>query len=121
MAKKVAVVGGVAAGMSAASKAKRENPALSVTVFEQGNWVSYAACGLPYLVQGQVGSPQALLARTPEQFTQQGIDLRFNSRVESIDPAARTLLYRDSQGEHTFEFDDLVLAPGAEPYWTVPS
>lgn len=115
MAKKVAVVGGVAAGMSAASKAKRENPALSVTVFEQGNWVSYAACGLPYLVQGQVGSPQALLARTPEQFTQQGIDLRFNSRVESIDPAARTLLYRDSQGEHTFEFDDLVLAPGAEP------
>ena len=115
MANRVAIVGGVAAGMSAAGKAKRENPALSVTVFEQGNWVSYAACGLPYLIQGQVNSPQALLARTPEQFARQGIDLKLNSRVEAIDLAARSLLYRDVNGEHGFEFDDLVLAPGAEP------
>ena len=66
------VVGGDAAGMSAASKAKRENPDLEVVVFEKGQWVSYGACGLPYYVKGEIQSLESLVSVTPEEFTRSG-------------------------------------------------
>jgi hypothetical protein len=62
------VVGGDAAGMSAASKAKRDNPDLDVVVFEQGEWVSYGACGLPYYIKGEIQSLEDLVSVTPEEF-----------------------------------------------------
>ena len=62
------VVGGDAAGMSAASKAKREDPGLDVVVFEKGEWVSYGACGLPYYIKGEIQSLDDLVSVTPEEF-----------------------------------------------------
>ncbi len=61
------VVGGDAAGMSAASKAKREHPELDVVVFEKGDWVSYAACGMPYFVKGEVDRLDDLVSVTPDE------------------------------------------------------
>ncbi|QDX39392.1 FAD-dependent oxidoreductase [Salarchaeum sp. JOR-1] len=108
------VVGGDAAGMSAASKAKRENPALDVVVFEQGEWVSYAACGMPYYVKGDVEDLDDLVAVTPEEFRdERDVDLRTGHEVVDIDPAAETVTV-EGDGE-TFDqpYDDLLVATGA--------
>jgi NADPH-dependent 2,4-dienoyl-CoA reductase/sulfur reductase-like enzyme len=67
MGKRV-VVGGVAGGASAAAKAKRENPELEVVFYEKSGWVSYGACGLPYVLSGEIPRLEKLVARTPEEF-----------------------------------------------------
>ena len=108
------VVGGDAAGMSAASKAKRENPELDVVVFEKGEWVSYAACGMPYYVKGEVGDLEDLVAVTPEEFREErDIDLRTGHEVIGVDPGAGTVTV-EGEGE-TFEqpYDHLLVATGA--------
>ncbi|MFB6201945.1 MAG: FAD-dependent oxidoreductase [Halorhabdus sp.] len=108
------VVGGDAAGMSAASKAKREKPDLDVVVFEQGEWVSYGACGLPYYVKGEIQSLEDLVSLTPEQFRQErGIDLRTGHEVTDVDPADRTVTARSDDGQVVQEYDHLLLATGA--------
>ncbi|MFB6187016.1 MAG: NAD(P)-binding protein, partial [Halobacteriaceae archaeon] len=75
MADPFVIVGGDAAGLSAASKLKREQPDRDVIVFEKGDWVSYAHCGMPYYVKGEVDSLTDLLSLTPEQIADRGIDL----------------------------------------------
>ena len=108
------VVGGDAAGMSAASKAKRENPELDVVVFEKGEWVSYAACGMPYYVKGEVEDLEDLVAVTPEEFREErDIDLRTDHEVVGVDPGAGTVTV-EGEGE-TFEqpYDHLLVATGA--------
>ena len=108
------VVGGDAAGMSAASKAKRENPELDVVVFEKGEWVSYAACGMPYYVKGEVEDLEDLVAVTPEEFREErDIDLRTGHEVVGVDPGAGTVTV-EGEGE-TFEqaYDHLLVATGA--------
>ena len=66
------VVGGDAAGMSAASKARREDPDMDIVVFEEGEWVSYGACGLPYYVKGEIQKLEDLVSVTPEVFESSG-------------------------------------------------
>jgi len=108
------VVGGDAAGMSAASKAKREDPELDVVVFEKGEWVSYAACGMPYYVKGEVEDLEDLVTVTPEEFREKrDIDLRTGHEVVGIDPEAETVTV-DGGGE-TFDqpYDHLLVATGA--------
>ena len=83
--KRLVVIGGVAAGMSAASKARRVNPDLEIVVFEQGDWISYSACGLPYFVGGLVENERKLIARTVAEFARQGIEVRLHHAVTSID------------------------------------
>lgn len=86
------VVGGDAAGMSAASKAKRDDPNLEVTVFEKGEWVSYGACGLPYYIKGEIQSLEDLVSVTPEEFREErDIDLRTGHEIISIDSDDRTV------------------------------
>jgi NADPH-dependent 2,4-dienoyl-CoA reductase/sulfur reductase-like enzyme len=112
------VIGGDAAGMSAASKAKREDPDLDVVVFERGDWVSYSACGMPYYVEGEVPELEDLVARQPETFVdEQGIDLRTRHEVRAIDPAAREVTVRDRDADETFaqSYDALLYATGARP------
>jgi NADPH-dependent 2,4-dienoyl-CoA reductase/sulfur reductase-like enzyme len=112
------VVGGDAAGMSAASKARRENPDLEVVAFERGDWVSYSACGMPYYVEGEVPELSDLVAREPETFVEeQGIDLRTRHEVIGIDADARTVTVRDRDADRTFEqpYDALLYATGARP------
>ena len=108
------IIGGDAAGMSAASKAKREAPDLDVIVFEQGEWVSYAACGMPYYVKGEVDELDDLVAVEPETFRdQRDIDLRTGHEVVGIDPTAQTVTV--STDEETFDqpYHSLLIGTGA--------
>ncbi|WP_049925608.1 FAD-dependent oxidoreductase [Halopiger goleimassiliensis] len=116
------VIGGDAAGMSAASKAKRDDPDLEVDVFETGEWVSYGACGLPYYVKGEIQSLEALVSVTPEEFREErDIDLRTGHEVVGIDPDERTVTVERVADGTTLEqaYDHLLLATGAEA--VVPS
>ncbi|SDQ98958.1 FAD-dependent oxidoreductase [Natronobacterium texcoconense] len=109
------IVGGDAAGMSAASKAKRDDPDLEVVVFEKGEWVSYGACGLPYYVKGEIQSLESLVSVTPEEFREErGIDLRTGHEVVAIDPDERTVTAESPSGEVVQPYDHLLLATGAE-------
>ncbi len=108
------VVGGDAAGMSAASKAKRDNPNLDVVVFEQGEWVSYGACGLPYYIKGEIQSLDDLVSVTPEEFRdERDIDLRLHHEVVAIDPDSRQVVANGPNGEVVQPFDHLLIATGA--------
>jgi NADPH-dependent 2,4-dienoyl-CoA reductase/sulfur reductase-like enzyme len=111
------VVGGDAAGMSAASQAKRMGKdELEVIALERGHYTSYSACGIPYWVGGEVDGDH-LVARTPEQHRANGIDMRTRIEVESIDLDTQTIKTRNVDTGTTGEeaFDDLVIATGAEP------
>jgi NADPH-dependent 2,4-dienoyl-CoA reductase/sulfur reductase-like enzyme len=110
----VVIVGGDAAGMSAASKFAREAPDRDVVVFERGDWVSYGACGLPYYVKGDVESLDDLVSVTPEQFVEErGVDLRLNREVVDVDPDERTVTVRAPDSEFEQAYEDLLVATGA--------
>lgn len=118
------VVGGDAAGMSAAHQALRSAAAhgreVAVTVLEATEVTSYSACGIPYWVSGDVAGPDELVARTPEEHRAAGIDLRLGARATGLDLAAREVTWSDGSAEHREGFDDLVVATGAHadsPGW----
>lgn len=112
---RLAVIGGNAAGMSAAAVARRRDPELDVLVLERGAYTSYSSCGIPYLVAGTVDGPDRLIARSPDEFRRAGIDVRTLCEVTEIDLAARTLIYHDhnARAERREGFDTLVYATGA--------
>jgi NADPH-dependent 2,4-dienoyl-CoA reductase/sulfur reductase-like enzyme len=116
---RMVVVGGDAAGMSAAAQARRRRPAeeLEIVAFERGGHVSYSACGLPYYAGGVVGDWHDLVVRTPEQFAEQAIDARPGHEVEAIDLEAGRLRVRDLAGGRVADepWDVLVVATGSEP------
>src|ERR687889_1001721 len=115
MVQRLVVVGGDAAGMSAASQAKKRCPELQVVAFERGRATSYSACGIPYWIGGAVESESALVARTPEQHRAAGIDVRMRTEVTGVDLDRRTVTWRDLEGgaEGAEPFDDLVYATGS--------
>ncbi len=115
MAERLVVIGGDAAGMSAASQARRMRGAddLEIIVFEQSEHVSFSACGEPYFVGGWVEDFNDLKIRTPEQFQANGIDARIHHQVTSIDPGARTVQVRHPGGEDEIGYDQLLYATGA--------
>ncbi len=118
MSERVVVVGADAAGMSAASQAKRlRGDDLEVVALERGHHTSYSACGIPYWVGGDVESVDQLVARTAEQHRANGIDLRMRSEAMALDLDAREVEVRDHEGKSTYRlgFDHLVLATGARP------
>jgi NADPH-dependent 2,4-dienoyl-CoA reductase/sulfur reductase-like enzyme len=116
MARRLAIVGGDAAGMSAASTAKRRDPDLEVVAFERGPYTSYSACGIPYYLGGLFDDSDRLISRSPDEHRANGIEVHARTEVMGIDLAARTLAVRDHQtGEERSEgFDELVIATGAE-------
>ncbi|MFD9378767.1 FAD-dependent oxidoreductase [Streptomyces sp. NPDC059999] len=118
-AERLVVIGGDAAGMSAASQARRlKGPAeLEITAFERGHFTSYSACGIPYWVGGQVAGRDELIARTPEEHRARDIDLRTRTEVLELDLAGRRVRARDldSGAESWTAYDKLVLATGARP------
>ncbi len=116
--RKLVVIGGDAAGMSAASKVRREHPDREIVVFELGRHTSYAACGMPYFIAGQVESSDHLIARRPEVFRErQNIDVRTRHEVLEIDTAKRRVKVRNLEQGTTFweSWDDLLIATGASP------
>jgi len=114
---KLIVIGGVAAGPKAASKAKRCNPDLEVVIYQEEGAVSYGGCGLPYYVSGKVKDRKHLLARTVEQFALDGIEVRLGHRVEAIDLKEKTIqgIQLDSGKKFQDRYDKLVVATGSYP------
>jgi NADPH-dependent 2,4-dienoyl-CoA reductase/sulfur reductase-like enzyme len=120
MRERLVVIGGDAAGMSAASQARRLRDAedLEILAFERGRYTSYAACGIPYWISGAVGSADRLIARTPDTFRDDhDIDVRTGHEVVAIDTAARTVTVRalDTGAESEHGYDQLMIATGATP------
>ncbi|MFD1657247.1 FAD-dependent oxidoreductase [Streptomyces caeni] len=116
---RLVVIGGDAAGMSAASQARRlKGPdELEIVAFERGHFSSFSACGIPYWVGGDVATRDELIARTPEEHRARGIDLRMRTEVVQIDVAGRRVRARDvdSGAEVWTRYDKLVIATGARP------
>ncbi len=125
MSRRILVVGGDAAGMSAANQALRtaaeRGEDVAVTVLERTEHTSYSACGMPYWIAGDVASKSELIARTAEQHREAGIDLRTSTEAVAVDLAGGRLEARTPEGVETYEFDELVWATGATPVmpeWT---
>jgi len=118
MAERLVVIGGDAGGMTAATNARRLDADLEIVAFEKGTRVSYSACGIPYLVSGEVEPLDALVARTPREFREANrIDVRIQHEVLAIDTDRRQVEVRDHGHGRTFRigFDHLVIATGARP------
>lgn len=116
--RKLVVIGGDAAGMTAASKVRREQPEREIVVFERGNHTSYSACGMPYYIGRQVESAEHLIARKPEVFRQkQNIDVRIRHEVMEVDLENKRLKVKnfDDRKEFWETWDDLLIATGASP------
>src|SRR5437763_12946917 len=96
MARRLAVVGGNPAGMGAATQAHRLDPALEIVAFEKGDWTSYSACGIPFVVGGSVDALEKLVVRTPQEHRDTSlIDVRVRHEVMAIDLDKRRLEVRD--------------------------
>lgn len=117
MTERLVVIGGDAAGMSAAAQARRRADGLEIIAFEKGEYTSYAACGLPYYVADLIDDENDLVARTPEEHRANGIDVRVRHEVVAIHPEHRTVTARDLDAEtnETFTYDKLVIATGSKP------
>ncbi len=116
MASRLAIVGGDAAGMSAASTARRRDPDLEVVAFERGPYTSYSACGIPYYLGGLFDDADRLISRSADEHRANGITLYMRTEVTAVDLDARSLTVLDHQTreERTEGFDQIVLATGAE-------
>lgn len=115
---KTIIVGGVAGGMSAATRLRRLDESAEIVIYEQGPYVSFANCGLPYFIGGIIEDRSQLLLQTPQSLGNRfNLDVRVNSRVTSIDSAARTVTVRNLEnGEESVDtYDALILSPGAKP------
>jgi len=117
MTERLVVIGGCAAGMSAASKARRMNPDLEIVVYERTGFVAYGECGLPYYVSGLVEDHNTLVVRTPEQFAKRGIETHLRHEVTGIDAQNRRVRVTDLESGETREeaYDKLVIATGGRP------
>lgn len=110
------IVGGVAGGMSAATRLRRLDEEREIVVLEKGEHVSFANCGLPYHVGGVIEERSALLLQTPESLRARfDLDVRTGHEAVSIDRDARTVTVRTATGTEQITYDDLVLATGAAP------
>lgn len=114
----IVVVGGVAGGASAATRARRLNEAASITIYEKDEYVSFANCGLPYFIGGEIPARDSLLLVSPELLRRRfRIDVNVRHEVTSIDRSRRTVTVLDRDAGRSFEktYDKLILAPGASP------
>lgn len=110
------VIGGVAAGLSAAARARRIDPSLEIVVLEKGADISYGACGLPYYLEGRVRRAEQLIVYTPEYFRKErNIAVRTGARVVSISHPRREVALDGGERVH---YDRLVIATGARPHTT---
>ena len=115
---KVVIVGGVAAGASTGARVRRLDDSAEIVILERGHYVSFANCGLPYHVGGEIPDRNSLLLQTPESLAASlALDVRTGHEVVSIDPAAKVVEVREVAGGRVYReaYDKLVLCPGADP------
>lgn len=119
MSKKVLIIGGVAGGASAAARARRLDEQAEIIVFERGPHISFANCGLPYHISGEIELRESLLLQTPESFKNRfNVDIRVQNEVVAIDKQAKKVTVRDMLADSTYieSYDALILSPGAAPF-----
>jgi NADPH-dependent 2,4-dienoyl-CoA reductase/sulfur reductase-like enzyme len=114
---KIIIIGGVAAGMSAASRIKRTDKSAEVVVYEKGLHLSYGACGLPYFVSNVNDDWHKMIARTKEEFEAQGITIKLQHEVVKVVPADKKVVVRDLVTGDMFidNYDKLMIGTGASP------
>lgn len=113
---RIVVIGGDAAGMSAASRARKTSPDSEVVVYEAGNYVSYSACGIPFYVGGEIKEFDQLLHYPVSKFREERkIDVNVNSLVTSIDPKSREITVESGDESYKDHYDRLIIATGARP------
>lgn len=116
MSQRLVVVGGGAAGMSAASAARRVDPALEIVVLEAGGHSSYGLCGLPYFLSGTVARADSLVSYPPSFFRERRrIDLRLQTRATHLDPDRHLIQFQQDGHEHRLGYHRLVVAAGGGP------
>ena len=117
MAKRLIVIGGVAAGPKAAAKARRCDPEMEIAIYQEEDEISYAGCGLPYYISGVIKEREDLISRTPGKFALEGIRILKNRRIEKIDIQNHEVSGRRIGSGEGFRdhFDRLVIATGAYP------
>lgn len=118
---RVVIIGGDAAGMSAAAKIRREQPERDILVLERTDFTSYSACGIPYYIGGLVEDSDDLVARSPETFRDKyEIDVRVRHEVTSVDiENQRVMIKKDQSFEFSESYDQLLIATGARPFCPV--
>ncbi|MBW2623640.1 MAG: FAD-dependent oxidoreductase, partial [Deltaproteobacteria bacterium] len=118
MAAKLLIIGGVAGGATAAARARRLNEEAEIILFERGEFISFANCGLPYYIGETIKKRNDLLVTTVEFFSRRyNIDIRIFSEVVSIDRIKKEVEVRDHKKGETYResYDKIILSPGAEP------
>lgn len=114
---KIVIIGGVAGGMSAATRLRRLNEQAEIIVLEKGPYVSFANCGLPYYVAGEIENRSDLLVQTPEQLKARfRLDVRPNSEAIKIDTEGKEIMVASESDTYTLVYDKLILSPGAKPF-----
>jgi len=111
------IVGGVAGGATTAARLRRLDEHAEIIMFERGNYISYANCGLPYYVGGVISERDRLFVQTPESFKARlNVDVRINEEVIAIDRSTKSVSIQKRDGStYSESYDKLVLSPGAEP------
>jgi NADPH-dependent 2,4-dienoyl-CoA reductase/sulfur reductase-like enzyme len=111
------VIGGDAAGMSAATLVRRELPDADIVVIERGPYTSYSMCGIPYLVAGEIDEADRLIAKRPDEFQAMGIAVHLRTEAVSVDATNKTVRVVDAetQAARDESYDALLIATGAAP------
>lgn len=112
------IVGGVAGGATTAARLRRMGEHAQIIMFERGNYISYANCGLPYYIGGVISDRERLFVQTPQSFKERlNVEIRTNTEIIAIDRKAKTVTAKDLKTgtESQEKYDKLILSPGAEP------
>lgn len=114
---KIVILGGVAAGVKAAAKARRELPEAEINLYTDDTHISYSACGLPYYIEGNFEDYQLLLVRSPEDFEEKNVHIHLRNRAVKIIPESKQVLIQDLNTQRAFlvDYDKLIIAIGARP------
>ncbi|OQX60979.1 MAG: hypothetical protein B5M51_09230 [Anaerolinea sp. 4484_236] len=117
MSERLVIIGGCAAGMSAASKARRLNPNLEIAVYEKTGFVSYGSCGMPYYISGVIDDYNKLVVRTPEQFAEKNIEVHLHHEVIEIDAENHRVSVKNIHNSKRkyANYDKLLITTGGRP------
>ena len=117
MARKIAIIGGNAAGVNAANAARKTDPSAETTIVEREKYSAYSRCGLPFVLGGEIPKLEDLIVFPPSHYNLMKIDLRLETGAKAIDAKAKTVQIKDKDGKtETLQYDSLILATGASPF-----